>query len=58
MSSTGAVIPLLLVDDFVRWIPPLPYYYYDYYDDPLYGPAPWGYRRWGYGPWYYNRWYP
>ena len=51
VASTGELIPLLLVADFVRWIPPLPPYYY--YDDPLYGRGPWGY-----GPWYNDRWYP
>ncbi len=43
VSSAGDTIPLVRVEDFVRWLPPL-----RYYDDPLYGP----------GPWYYDPWYP
>ena len=50
-SSIGGLVPLLLVEHYVRWLPPAyPYYYYD---DPLYGPGPWCC-----GPWYYDRWYP
>ncbi len=48
ISSTGAAIPLVQVEHYVRWIPP-PHYY----DDPLYGPWPW-YRD----PWYHDPWYP